>query len=337
MLYSESDKPQKEVVGFIGLGNMGTPMARNLNKWLVENNLAPLTLWNRTGSKIDEFKSLGCTSAATIEEIGEKCDVIFTSLANDEVAKEVYAKLFTSSEKRLSQHRGSQTIFIETSTLYPTVCGKLEHQSGSIPHRHFLSCPVFGPPGLAETAQLLAVISGDYVARKYALQFVVPSMARKAIDVGSNVERAASFKLIGNSVVLGIIELLAESMTLADKSGVGAETLYELIKEFFPAPSFLAYGKKILNDEFHSDVGFTLSGGIKDASHIRRLAESVNTPVPIIDIAHQHLVTAKASGGGAMDWCSLVGGQRIASGQAPFKRKPHFTGASTPVIDDGDD
>lgn len=89
-----------------------------------------------------------------------------------------------------------------------------------------------GPPPLAKEAQLVVVLSGDIFAKKHAEKLLVPAMGRKIIDVGANVERASSFKLLGNSCVLGVIELLAESMTLADKTGVGADLLYEFIKEF---------------------------------------------------------------------------------------------------------
>lgn len=76
------------------------------------------------------------------------------------------------------------------------------------------------------------------------------SMGRKEIDVGANVERAASFKLCGNSMILSIIETLAESMILAEKSGVGAELLYEFIKEFLPAPSFIGCVLSILSSSY---------------------------------------------------------------------------------------
>jgi len=122
-------------------------------------------------------------------------------------------------------------------------------------------------------------------------------------------------------MVLGCIELLAETMTLADKSGVGSELLYDLIQVFFPAPSFLGYGKKIMTNSFSGEEGFTLSGGIKDACHIRKYAEAHDTPMPIVDVAHQHLVAARANGGDHLDWSSLVGGQRISSGLHPFKKE----------------
>lgn len=94
------------------------------------------------------------------------------------------------------------------------------------------------------------VLSGDTFAKQHVTPFLVPAMGRKVIDVGSNVERAAAFKLCGNSLILSIVETLAESMTLADKTGVGAELLFEFVKEFIPAPSFIGYGSKILHHDF---------------------------------------------------------------------------------------
>ena len=53
--------------------------------------------------------------------------------------------------------------------------------------------------------------------------------------------------------------------------------------------------------------------------HIRQLAESHNVPMPILDVAHQHMLSARAHGGDELDWTALVGGQRIAAGLHPFK------------------
>jgi len=102
-----------------------------------------------------------------------------------------------------------------------------------------------GPPPLAKEAQLVVVLSGDIFAKKHAEKLLVPAMGRKIIDVGANVERASSFKLLGNSCVLGVIELLAESMTLADKTGVGADLLYEFIKEFLREFKLLSYCRSL--------------------------------------------------------------------------------------------
>lgn len=90
-----------------------------------------------------------------------------------------------------------------------------------------------------------------------------------------------------------------------------------------PAPSAIGYAKKILDQSFDSAEGFSLDGGIKDASHIRRLGASVDCPLPIVDVAHQHLIAARANAppGQKLDWSSLVAGQRLASGLPAFGKR----------------
>ncbi|GAA5913920.1 NAD(P)-dependent oxidoreductase [Sporobolomyces salmoneus] len=320
---------QCEKVGFIGLGNMGSPMALNLAKWLHENGKPALTLWNRTSSKLPPT-SQTIAHAQSPRELARTCDVVVTSLANDEAAEQIYAELFEGAKDKRAEWgeegEARATIFCETSTLYPKTSGKLETTASKIPWCFYLQTPVFGPPSAAKEAKLVTVLSGDIFAKRHVEGLLVPSMARKIIDVGANVERAATFKLLGNSVVIGVIELLAESMTLADKSGVGSELLYEFIKEFLPAPSFIGYGKKILENSFEGETGFTATGGLKDAQHIQRLATEHGATVPALDVAHRHLVTAIAHGGGDLDWSSLVAGPRLAAGLSPFtgrKDSPH--------------
>jgi hypothetical protein len=52
--------------------------------------------------------------------------------------------------------------------------------------------------------------------------------------------------------------------------------------------------------------------------HIRQLAENHNVPMPTMDVAHQHMLSARAHGGDQMDWTALVGGERISAGLKPF-------------------
>ena len=202
--------------------------------------------------------------------------------------------------------------------LYPRFAGELEREASKIPGVYYLQCPVFGPPPVAQDAQLVFVLSGEYRAKKRVEQFIVPALARKVIDVGSNVERAASFKLCGNLVTLGIIEVLAESMTLADKTGVTSATLLEFVTECLPAGPAISYGSKIRNNDFQGDTGFTVEGGLKDANHLRHLAAEHDCIIPTVDRAHSNLITARAMGGGSLDWSSLVAGPRLAAGLSPF-------------------
>ncbi|GAA5900271.1 hypothetical protein JCM6882_002294 [Rhodosporidiobolus microsporus] len=323
-------------LAFVGTGNMGFPMAENLAAHLSSQSLPPLLVYNRTSSKLPTASS-SLLHAESLREVGEKSDIVIASLANDEAAKGVYKELFEAAKERKKRTGGKGTVFVDTTTLYPTTAGELEREATKL-GLLYLQCPVFGPPPMAKSAQLVFVLSGDVFAKKRVLPYLVPAIARKSIDVGSNVERAASFKLQGNGLIIGIIELLAEGMTLADKSGVGADLLYEFIKEFLPAPSFVGYGGKILNNEFDGSRGFTLTGGLKDATHIRRLAAENGATMPALDAAHRHLVTAQANSGGDLDWSSLVAGPRLAAGLNPWtgrKDYPKDTGFGAKTNEEG--
>lgn len=327
--FSRPSSPVGQVVekklhmGFVGLGNMGQKMALNLAKHLHETQQPPLKVWNRSQDRVEAFQKLAENTPTevvqSLKEIGETCEVVFTSLGSEAV-EAVYTELFAAQEGRQPSPL-KKTTYIDTSTIYPTTAGRIERLASKLPGRHFLSCPAFGEPDVAEKADLVFAISGDYRSRKFAAHLLIPALGRKVMDLGSNPERAASFKLVGNTMILGVLELLAESMTLADQSGVGKENLYKLIQEIYPADSFVNYAKKLLKNDFGGEQGFTLDGGIQDASHIRHLGEEHNVPLPMIDLAHQHLVSARAAGGSDLDWSSLVGGVRIASGLPAFKDK----------------
>jgi len=331
--YSRPQTPgrQNEVqVGWIGLGAMGYPMARNLaNHRATLDQQPPLLVWNRTKEKSENLlQELGANKvviAETVVDIATKCDIVLTSLASDAVVKSVYKEIAAALQ---AQPPTKNTIFVECSTIYPSVAGELDALITAIPHCHFVTGPVFGPPAMAEKATLIVILSGDYRSKKEIAYTLVPAIGRRVFDLGGNVEKAPTFKLIGNSLILGSIELIAEAYTIAGKSGVGQENVYEYIKEIFPAPLWLAYGDKMLHNKFDGSAGFSIDGGVKDASHMLRLSTEHNSPMPAIDNALHHMLTARAlhtaqerTGNTTfpvLDWSALLAGTRVAAGLDAF-------------------
>ncbi|KAJ7447248.1 NAD-P-binding protein [Mycena latifolia] len=311
-------------IGFVGIGAMGAVMARNLANHRVAHvhGSPPILIWNRTPAKCDKlFAELGQDKiriAKSLEQVATECDVILTVLASDEVVKSVYQQ-FAETLKHAPPARSK--IFVEMSTIYPTLAGELDTLLSSVPHCRLLTSPVFGTPSVAEAAQLLIVMSGDYRSKKEVAYILVPAVGRKVVDLGGNLEK-------GNSLILGSLEVLAESYTLAEKSGIGASEVHDLVKEVLPA-SMIRYSDRMSRDHFDGSTGFSIDGGIKDASHIRRLTAIHNSPMPSIDIAHQHLITARAihtskvqAGQDAvqvLDWSGIVAGARVAAGLEPFE------------------
>ncbi|CCL98158.1 uncharacterized protein FIBRA_00152 [Fibroporia radiculosa] len=316
-------------VGFYGLGAMGYFMARNLANRRASEAGSALVVYNRSIAKSEQLlKELGADKvkiAQSAEQLVLECDVVFTSLASDAVVKSVYEG-FAAALKQNNPTKNK--ILVEMSTIYPTLAGELDTLLSNIPHTHFVTCPVFGPPIAAETGNLICVLAGEYRSKKEIAHLLVPGVGKKAMDLGGNLEKAPTFKLIGNSMILGTLEILAEAFTLADKAGIGSAQAYELVKDMFPAPPFVNYGNKMVTDKFDGLTGFAIDGGLKDANHIRRLVTDLNSPMPVTDAAHAHMLTARAihaeqkhSGEAAfevLDWSALVAGARVAAGLPPF-------------------
>jgi 3-hydroxyisobutyrate dehydrogenase-like beta-hydroxyacid dehydrogenase len=141
-------------------------------------------------------------------------------LANDEVAISVVRRLISSGKQDL--------ILVDHSTLFPTTSKMLQEESGHL-GVSFCSCPVFGPPAAAKSAQLLVTLSGRGPARNTLKGYIVPTVGKTVIDCGDDTSKGALLKILGNSCILGTIELLSESFTLAEKTGFDVGLFYEFI------------------------------------------------------------------------------------------------------------
>ncbi|KAI5120225.1 hypothetical protein M0805_000039 [Coniferiporia weirii] len=314
-------------IGFCGLGAMGYFMARNLAKHRHSHPAGanPVLVYNRTRSKSEKLLAeLGQDKIRIADgpaQLAKECDVVITSLASDAVVKSVYGE-FKEALNGLNHDKSK--VFVETSTCYPTVAGELDEMISGFPHTHLITCPVFGPPAQADTAQLILIMSGDYRSKKDVAYLLVPAIGRKVIDLGGNLEKAPTLKLIGNSLILGFMEVMAESITLGEKSGIGADAVLGVINDMFPVPALQNYANKMTHDTFDGLKGFAIDGGLKDATHIRSLTAEHNVAMPVIDAAHQHMVTARAIHKNqkvqgreqfeVLDWSALVAGPRVAAG-----------------------
>src|SRR5436309_15230606 len=74
--------------------------------------------------------------------------------------------------------------------------------------------------------------------------------ARATLSVGEEVSNATLLKVTGNAMILGMIEMLAETLVLAEKSGLGTDTLDNFIQLMFPASPFAAYSKRMISGEY---------------------------------------------------------------------------------------
>jgi len=282
----------------------------------------------------------------TVEDVVRESDIIFTVLASDAAVTEVYDKIIkTLQTTERPSHAGvpRKLIIVDISTVYPSLTGELDSKISAIPNTYFIASPVFGSTSVAQAAGLIVCLAGDYKSKKEIAYLLVPAAGRKVLDLGGNVEKAVAFKLVGNTFIVGSLELLAETHTLADKVGLGHESFHHFITEMFGTPGLIKYSKRLMNDDFDGSNGFSINGGLKDVHHIQRLASEYNCPMPIIDVTQQHMISARAlaaanfplnqNNQAPLDWSSMVAASRAAAGLDPWDCKNARTNV-VPEVED---
>ncbi|KAF9126147.1 hypothetical protein BG015_004760 [Linnemannia schmuckeri] len=331
---------QQDRIGWIGLGQMGYYMARNLQGYLSSRSLT-MNVWNRSPAKSAKMHNHGARESKTLEDLVANSNIIFTSLANDAAVEEIYEILID-----LAGQVDHSIIFVETSTIYPALATKLKERLAVMPQHTYLQCPVFGRPSVAKAAKLIWVTSGDEKAiKKLCLYFT--TMSKSIIHLKTtDVARACSFKLVGNFFVVGTMELLAEGLTLAEKADVDQEHVLKFIEAFFPTPSWTEYSKKMIpgssskkgssKDKSVKDKepGFSVELGLKDVGHMRQLALDTGASLPTADLAYHHLMAVKEQGKGDQDWSTMIGSLRITT-PTPSARTSSEISTSSKADEDG--
>jgi 3-hydroxyisobutyrate dehydrogenase-like beta-hydroxyacid dehydrogenase len=178
--------------------------------------------------------------------------------------------------------------------------------------------PVFGAPAAAVAAHLVFVLAGQPTSIKKIEPFTKGVMGRSLIPLGQDVGAATLLKIGGNSMILGMVEILAEALVFAEKSGIGAQHMDEFIQLMFPGSPFAAYSKRMLSGEYApvppARPGFQIDLARKDCRHAIDLARDCGARLEVVEVMDRHLKTAKEIGGENMDISTTYGTLRKEAG-----------------------
>jgi len=271
-------------IGFIGLGNMGTHMAKNL----IDAGYH-LQVYNRTQSKISELGESGVTVCKTPAEAATNVHALISMLSEDEIVKEV-----VSGQDGILKTFPKNAVHISMSTIGPDTAeemAKLHTGAGS----SYIASPVFGRPEAAAAKKLFICISGDEAAKEIAKP-ILENLGQRIVDFGDKVGGANVVKVAGNFMIIASMEMMAEAFTLAEKNGLDRAQVADFFgSTIFNAPIYQNYGKLIANKQYEP-VGFKASLGYKDARLAVKLAQLSKTPMPGATLAHDRLLSAVAKG-----------------------------------------
>ena len=281
-------------IGFIGLGGMGSGMARNLIKAGHE-----LTVWNRSRGRADEFKALGATIAATPGEAAAGAEVVITMLADDRAVEDV-----TFGSGKILESLPAGAVHISSSTISVALSRRLDaaHREK---RQHYVAAPVFGRPEAAAAAKLFIVVAGP-PAQIERCRPLFDAIGQKTFVAGENSPGANLIKLTGNFLITTVIESLAESMALVKKSGIDPNVFLEIMtNSLFAAPIYKTYGGIIASQKFEP-AGFKLPLGMKDNRLLLAAAEENSVPMPLASLVRDRFLAALAQGMGEWDWSAIA-------------------------------
>lgn len=290
-------------IGFIGLGRMGSGIARNLLRAGHE-----LAVYNRSREKAEALGREGVRVTSSPEDVCRGSEAVITMLSDDHaVAETVFGADGIASVLE------DGCVHISSSTISVALARRLAIEHGG-KGQAFLSVPVFGRPEAAESKKLIVVVAGDAKPIERCRP-VFDAIGRQTFIVGPEPWQANMVKLGGNFMIASMLETFGESFAAMRKAGVDHHLFLEVINEIFGSPVYKNYGRIVANEEF-DPAAFSLKLGLKDICLIIEAAEELAAPMPLASLIRDHLLSGIAHGQADLDWSSVA---RVVARNAGLK------------------
>ena len=277
-------------IGFIGLGNMGLPMARRL----LEKSGCPVYGFDIVPAALEKLAAAGGTPEPDSAALLEKSDVIFLSLPSNEL---VQANL-----EAAVQHCRSGAVVVDTSSSVPAVIQRCAAPAAAR-GVELIDCPVSGGVDGAEKGTLSAMCGGS----ETALARVSPLLACFAARVTHMGSLGSGYaaKLINNLIVGGEITLIAEALGLARKAGLDMARLLEALSGGAASSPVLSLkGGRMISGDYTPSSRVLIH--LKDQRNAQELARALGADIPACDLSTALLGQLADMGRGGEDVAALI-------------------------------
>lgn len=279
-------------VGFIGIGHMGEPMARNLLRAGV-----PLLVWNRSPEKCEALDDFGAEHAASLQDLFKRSTTVMLMLLDSGAIDAVLGRGTPAFALRVCGK-----IIVHLGTTSPDYSRELERDviaAGGA----YVEAPVSGSRQPAEQGQLIGMIAGHDDAVEAVLP-LLPSLCARVFRCGL-VPGALRMKLAANHYLIGMVTVLAETTHAAQHANVDLQTLRQVL-DAGPMASTVSRTKldKLVGRDFAPQAA------IRDVSTITDLVlaqcERSGQPTPLIRQCASLYRSALAAGHGDADMAAVV-------------------------------
>lgn len=279
-------------IGFIGLGIMGRPMAKNLLKAGHE-----LVVFDFNKEAVADLVSNGAASTETGKDLASQCDVVITMVPNSP-----HVRAAVLGENGVAEGAKPGTVVIDMSSIDPTESRAIGAELEKL-GIDMLDAPVSGGEPKAIDGTLSVMVGGKKeLFDKYYDMLMV--MAGSVVYVGEL--GAGNVAKLANQIVVAVnIAAVSEALTFAKKAGTDPELVYQAIRGGLAGSTVMdAKAPMMLNRNFKP--GFRIELHIKDLNNALNAAHNVSSPVPLTGQLMEMMQGLKADGFDKEDHSSIV-------------------------------
>ncbi|MDY5160565.1 2-hydroxy-3-oxopropionate reductase [Actinotignum urinale] len=279
-------------IGFIGLGIMGKPMAKNLLKAGHE-----LFVNDHNASSVAEVVEAGATAVANGKEAAEKAELVITMLPNSP-----HVKAVALGEGGIIEGAHEGLIYVDMSSIAPLASREVEaalKEKGIL----MLDAPVSGGEPKAIDGTMSVMIGGDENVFNQ-VKDVINAMAGDVTYVGP-IGAGNIAKLANQAIVAINIAACAEAFTLAQKAGVDPEAVYRAIRGGL-AGSTVMDAKVPMMLARNFKPGFRINLHIKDLNNVMDTGHGVDSPLPLTSAVREMMSVLKGDGQDVEDHSALL-------------------------------
>jgi len=278
-------------VGFIGLGQMGKPMASNMARKGVA-----LTVFDTQSAACDSVAGHGAQIARTAAELAAACSIIFTMLPGPPQVRSVILE-------ELLPHLGPASLVVDMSTVDPWTTDEVGEALRAVGHR-FIDAPVGRTTTFAEKGESLFMVGAE--AEDFdAVRPLLETMGTTIIHCGRP-GTGTRVKIVNNFVAVSHCQLDAEALALGAAFGLDVDTELEVLNGTLATNGFLAVGFKQKTLVGDIEPGFRIDLAHKDISIAIDAANRLALPLTMGASVREALNVARARGYGGKDFTGLL-------------------------------
>ena len=279
-------------IGFVGLGTMGSAMARRL----IDAGHT-VHVWNRTASAVEPLVDAGAVRATTVED-ALATGLVFSILANDAAVDSTFSEAVLATAPRGAIHVNHATVSVAAADRFAD-----RHETAGVA---YVAAPVLGRASVAEAGQLNIVAAGDPTAISLA-QPLLDILGKQTWNVGDKPSRASLVKIGVNYNLIHTLQALAESVNLMEQGGVDGTTFVEILTDAaYTGSAYTGYGSLIARRTY-SPPGFAVGLGLKDLGLAEQAAAGHGAVLPTAPVLREMFERTLADPALAdLDWSAIA-------------------------------